>query len=325
MRNCNIDLLKILSCVAVIGLHVFTYDYNNYFIDILHYMCGFAVPMFYMINGYLILNKEQITYKYCMHKILKIIKLDLEWNILLLVANLLIKHEIVNLPLNMVKDFLQLGFFWQFWFLGGLILIYLMLPLIHKIIRTDIKKMLLICALLGVICLLWVLLSFLGKKNLEQNIIQTFDIWTYLFYFMLGGVLHYFEKKQKYLLPIKMHIALLLILWVGFSLYQTFIGRNFINYGAYYNDLFAFFSNIFIFTGITKIRLSEKKQERIKKLSVLGLGCYIIHPILQRIINHIFVSVKIIYVPIYFILLVISSFLVTKLIRKMHLNFLVEL
>lgn len=45
-RNQSIDLLKIMACVAVIGLHTFSRDLSLLNAS-LYYCCGFAVPVFF--------------------------------------------------------------------------------------------------------------------------------------------------------------------------------------------------------------------------------------------------------------------------------------
>lgn len=45
VRNYNIDLLKLISCIAVVGLHVIPKDYNT-LSNAMYYLCGFAVPIF---------------------------------------------------------------------------------------------------------------------------------------------------------------------------------------------------------------------------------------------------------------------------------------
>ncbi|WP_125140053.1 acyltransferase family protein [Clostridium transplantifaecale] len=55
IRDYDIDLLKALSCLAVIGLHTI----GKYFSTgnvIAYYLCEFAIPMFFMTSGFLILN-----------------------------------------------------------------------------------------------------------------------------------------------------------------------------------------------------------------------------------------------------------------------------
>lgn len=45
MRNLNLDLLRIIACIAVVGLHTLQKDLSL-FNCTLYYMCGFAVPAF---------------------------------------------------------------------------------------------------------------------------------------------------------------------------------------------------------------------------------------------------------------------------------------
>lgn len=55
-RNSGLDLLKALCMIAVVGLHsqrsMVTGTINNTF---LYYVSRFAMPCFFMVNGYLIL------------------------------------------------------------------------------------------------------------------------------------------------------------------------------------------------------------------------------------------------------------------------------
>lgn len=51
-RNENIDLIKIAACIAVVGLHTFMPHALA-----LYYLCAFAVPVFFMVNGYLLTKK----------------------------------------------------------------------------------------------------------------------------------------------------------------------------------------------------------------------------------------------------------------------------
>ena len=64
-RNEGIDLLKALCMIAVVGLHsqrsIIAGNVNNV---VLYYLARFAMPCFFMINGYLVLNKEEFTFDY---------------------------------------------------------------------------------------------------------------------------------------------------------------------------------------------------------------------------------------------------------------------
>ena len=49
-RNENIDLIRDMACLAVVGLHSFAKDedISSWF----YYLCGFAVPFFFMASGF---------------------------------------------------------------------------------------------------------------------------------------------------------------------------------------------------------------------------------------------------------------------------------
>lgn len=49
-RNENIDLIRAMACLAVVGLHSFAKDedISSWF----YYLCGFAVPFFFMASGF---------------------------------------------------------------------------------------------------------------------------------------------------------------------------------------------------------------------------------------------------------------------------------
>ena len=49
-RNENIDLIRAMACLAVVGLHSFAKDedISSWF----YYVCGFAVPFFFMASGF---------------------------------------------------------------------------------------------------------------------------------------------------------------------------------------------------------------------------------------------------------------------------------
>ena len=50
-RDCSIDLIRVIACVAVVGLHTFPKDLSLVTAS-LYYLCGFAVPFFFMSSGY---------------------------------------------------------------------------------------------------------------------------------------------------------------------------------------------------------------------------------------------------------------------------------
>ena len=82
IRDCNIDIIRLIACAAVVGLHTFPKDLSLVTAS-LYYLSGFAVPFFFMSSGFFLLNRGELNYKYVWHKCAGIIKIVLFWNCIL--------------------------------------------------------------------------------------------------------------------------------------------------------------------------------------------------------------------------------------------------
>lgn len=62
-RNIGLDCLKVIATLFVIKLHS---GYSGYTSELIHYVCGLAIPIFFMVSGALIFNKRggQVTLIY---------------------------------------------------------------------------------------------------------------------------------------------------------------------------------------------------------------------------------------------------------------------
>lgn len=185
-RNINADFLKVISSFAVVGIHIFSFEYHNVVITYLHCLCYFAVPVFFMVNGYFTLNKSEVTFKYSLQKIKNILLVVFLWNCLITVDILLYKHTLINVFLLSAKTLIQLGNLSHFWFFG-VIITYMLAPIIHRI-KTKYQHgfLVMITGCLFVCLLIW-FTSFIIKKPVNNVVPKTLRIWSWLFYFMLGG------------------------------------------------------------------------------------------------------------------------------------------
>ena len=71
MRNLGLDLLKIFSCIGVVILHSTRPGFNLEHYNIsayLYYLATYAIPLFFMLNGYFLLNKKKLPYSYVFNK-----------------------------------------------------------------------------------------------------------------------------------------------------------------------------------------------------------------------------------------------------------------
>lgn len=139
-RDYNIDLLKITACAAVVGLHTFQKDLSL-LNSTLYYLCGFAIPIFFMCSGAFLLNKNEVPFKYSLRKICTVLRVVILWNILIVLARLLASALLgveysftaLTIPEEIMKSLVQKGMMWQFWYFGAMIILYLLLPFLHRL------------------------------------------------------------------------------------------------------------------------------------------------------------------------------------------------
>lgn len=81
-RDSNIDLIKIVACVGVVGLHTQKVD-TSIVNAIVYYLCGFSVPAFFMCTGFCVLSKREISMKYALEKCKSILLIVVLWNFII--------------------------------------------------------------------------------------------------------------------------------------------------------------------------------------------------------------------------------------------------
>lgn len=116
-----------------IGLSEHTYT-NGLWI---YYLGVFAIPLFFMTNGYLQLGKIN-QYRYVFQKVFRIMIIVLFWGGLLYLVKWVIGDTVTNPFYEIFGSFLQKGGFPHFWFLGSILIIDLLLPLFQKTISTAV-------------------------------------------------------------------------------------------------------------------------------------------------------------------------------------------
>ena len=87
-REVWIDCVKIIAIYLVIILHIFCKNMKEP--NIFYFLGTCAVPLFFMVSGYLNINKNR-NYSYCLKKIISIIRIVLLCNIIYLIVNICLK------------------------------------------------------------------------------------------------------------------------------------------------------------------------------------------------------------------------------------------
>ncbi|MBU3103161.1 acyltransferase [Clostridium gasigenes] len=323
-RNISLELLKIIACFSVITLHVVGIELSL-FNSVLYYLAGCAVPIFFMVNGNLLLNKENISCKYVFKKIINILYVVFLWNVVINVLFLTQGH-LKNPFIESIKSLLQRGYFWQFWFFGALIIIYCCLPIIFKLFKHKRKATMITLFFVGssiTIDLISLIRSSLGFSIVQIHFIQTFRIWTWFAYFLLGGIIGKLEVKNYIMKNIttKKNMVYLIITTITTVIYQYNISRY------VYKVLYAefFYDNVFTFVWILSLflfiyRLNIKNIKLIKLIEIVSyntIGIYIIHVTLIQVIDDFYnfsrPVINIIMVLIIFLLSMGISIIISKI------------
>jgi len=279
-RNLGLDLVKIFATIAVIGLHTVATKYSR--VNIIAYcLCGCAMPLFYMVNGYLTLTKPKINYLYSINKIKNILMLTLVWNILSILFDFIKTTKIKDFPVDILGPYIQKGVMYQFWFLGTLIMIYSMLPLLKYIFDRP-KFRWTLFALLFLICTAITVLSVVTKAPFIKPVPQPFRLWTWLFYYFLGGIFKQHQDKIMRFLHFKLHAVLLVVFTLAYVLYQDrFFADAIKNRLAEYTydslAIMLWVSALFLFFLRLNINAKPKLASVVSFLSPLMFGCYIVH------------------------------------------------
>lgn len=141
-RNINLDLIKVIACIGVVLLHTTMpgfketgrWNYSSY----LYYLGTYSIPLFFMVNGYLLLGKSKITYPYILHKIKWVLITVSSWTVIIW----FLKRDFTINPIKKIlASLIQKGYFFQFWFFGSLILTYLFMLADIEEVFTFKKKL----------------------------------------------------------------------------------------------------------------------------------------------------------------------------------------
>lgn len=291
MRNLGLDLLKIFSCIGVVILHSTRPGFNLEYYNIsayLYYLATYAIPLFFMLNGYFLLNKKKLPYSYVFNKIRGILTIVFVWNMLIWV----IKRDFnVNPLMKIIGSLLQKGYAYQFWFFGSLIIIYLTLPIVKKVLEKDYSYFVILLILIVIGIVIEMINTFIFHKPIQQYVPQTFRLWTWFFYYILGGYLgkiNIQEIKLTKLIKISFSIIFIispiLLFYLAKNVYHDAPAEYF------YDSMIVKIVSIGLFILFLKIEknIVLKNNELIVMVSSLTMGVYIVHTyVLARVAKYI--------------------------------------
>ena len=296
-RNGNIDLMKAIAVFLVCYSHFnsfSTFEVDDWFrpAGILGYgmltMASYAVPLFLLINGYLVIHKEYSLEQY-VKKAGHIIIITFLWGIVYNLVFGIVFHE-ENAGIDIIRRIYQGGVYqggyisirnWFFWTLG---IIYIFLPFISAIFKKEDIKL--------IKYLFWTVFVFtMGSDLIEKvfavitaysgvnimefailfpriNIFSSWDAFA-LVYFICGGILYECRQKKAQKRNIYGKLAVILFCFMGLMVYGLWYMSI---YKTYYNVVWSSYPNVLMLISVCIIFCTFISRNAVKTIvSIVGV------------------------------------------------------
>ncbi|HFI0054007.1 TPA: acyltransferase [Streptococcus suis] len=288
-RLYGIDIIKLLACLGVVILHVTTLAFEitqpMNWSAYLYYLGTFSIPLFFLINGFFLLNRKELPYSYIFKKIAGILFIVVCWSVMYWLVSFNF-HE--NILRKIAGSLLQKGYFYQFWFFGSLLMIYPTLPYLKKLLQ-NIKVHIAVMILLLVIGSTIQLLNFiLPAVPIQKFVPQTLRLWTWYLYYIMGGligraeVVQFLTKLQNKKIKLLTFSLVFLSPFVFFWICQHIFELKYAEY--FYDSIFVKLLTVLIFISIYNIKVSTLLQKWIPFLSTGIMGIFIVHTHVIRLL-----------------------------------------
>jgi surface polysaccharide O-acyltransferase-like enzyme len=324
-RNLNIDLIKTLACLFVIGVHsllrndfyIMNIDNNEQCIfTTLRSLFINCVPLFIITTGYLMCNKKLNKNYY--KGILKTLILTI---IIGIITILIFDKMTISKFINNMINFSGANYAWYVRLYFGL---FLLIPFLNIIIN-NIKNKKHLFVLIVSIALLTSVPNILLKNNI--SIINTWWSQIYpLMYYFVGAFI------RKY--PPKISKIKSLILFIVFLLLNGFINIYITKKGTFidgglnnYSSTLVLFTSLYLFIYVLKVDLEKVPnifKWLLEKISQNTLSIYLISYIFDRTIYDFirpFIENRILFSSICILGVFICSFICALILDKIYDKF----
>ena len=265
-RNLSIDFIKVVAMLGVMCLHTEICFYENPFAQCLYMSAVISIPLFFMVSGWLLYGKSPVGIDYSARKIWGILRFVLIISTFFwLVSG--VRHGVPYLK-YVFGGLLQKGGLYVFWYFGAMIILYALLPISQRIYKNYPRAFIALTAVLGILSNAIFAANFFGV-HIENNTIQTFRLWNWLFYFNLGGLLRRYHVKSNAVLVISLFVANYLFQYFLTPMMLT------VNNEYFYGSLPVMALCLFLFAWLSNVEGSKLKY--IMGGADLFLPCYVFH------------------------------------------------
>lgn len=311
-RSLGLDLMKAFGIYLVIFYHCFRVDVNflenNSLIPVFNYFLmtslSCCVPIFFFVNGAILMNKD-VNILLHARKVIKIIVLTLTWSVITIALKAGIRQESLS-----AKEFTEIlitfkqGWTNHLWFLQALVVIYAFYPLLRSAFKFEIKSYYYVLAIIMIVSfgnvfifhLASALQCLVGKNIIshEVNLFGAFNpfrgIYGYsLGYFMIGGLATACSGKYNLRTTLFIAMTAMVVSTVALALIGVAISQN---SSKIYDTVWNGYASIFTLINVVSLYYITKRASLpsgvAKIVNVVGsntLGIYFIHVLLLSALN----------------------------------------
>lgn len=339
-----IELLRIVACIGVIGIHVASQYFRDIPLDssawkvsnFYHGINRFAVSVFFMISGMLYLDSKR---KWSLKKlwtknIFQLVILYVFWQIFYAVYVTVMEGKTAIGSVSFLKKILIFcsSSYFHLWYLPTLAGILTVTPLLWEIVNCERGKkweeyLILLFLFIKIIPYTVNCFSF-PQKEYVMNIVNTLRpglIINYAGYFVLGHYLSHYEIPEK--LEYLTYVFGVILLGTAILLGQYMSPQRGTALQDYYENfsLAVFFwgSTVFLFfkNHVSKIQWTEKQETVICKFGSYTLGIYLIHAFFRDILHRagvdsMMIGNTFIAIPMVMVCIFVLSCIAVMLIKK---------
>lgn len=234
--------------------------------SVLYFLSIIATPLFFMIIGY-IDSSDEIDQADIFRKLKSIITIIIFWNVLFYFIN---------------EDNFKRGYFLQSWLLFSIAIIYLINPIISKILKSN-RMATITLSFLIIFSISIDLISAFSEKLYLIDFPKHFRLWTWIFYYIAGRFLYSKMCKKITKLPEIRLAAKVLVIPTAISMYYYESFMSIYVYKTVDADYFLDNLHVLILSLCLFIIFDNfnTKLEWIKKalayISPSMIGVYILH------------------------------------------------
>lgn len=337
-----LDILRIISCLLIVGVHVSALNWNDAAVSTSQWqvmnfydcICILGVPLFFMMSGALFLQEDSTLHLrklYCKN----IFRLFLVYHIWLFFYNALpfVRGELAftvdNIKYELLDKFLSGIGIYHLWFLPELIILYMLSPILKEAFRKKeiCQYFLILFAIFGAFLPMLLQYYFPYRKYVASYYERTSLVMLtgYIGYFVLGHYLHTFgvdvTKRSRRIL-----LWLLIVAGCAVTIIACSIDALTKNQpSTILNTPFTLASFVSCFGIFTLCKyycrnITLSPHGLLHQLSSLTFGIYLLHPFMLQVLEAFDVTTlsphPILMIPLLILLVSLMCLIPTWIIRK---------